>query len=131
MQVTKFNLVTDLQIMLSNVPYSSFLFECNTERGCIDQLYIELGRRPYENVHCLNKRERPLHSERTSILRDEATLNQINDKYPALLMAGYFVVYNFCYRQRCQILNFNLEQQVAFLRKFRSLSENLFFGFLW
>ena len=43
MQVTKFNLVTDLQIMLSNVPYSIFLFECNTERGCIDQLYIELG----------------------------------------------------------------------------------------
>ena len=43
MQVTKFNLVTDLQFMLSNVPYSSFLFECNTERGCIDQLYIELG----------------------------------------------------------------------------------------
>jgi hypothetical protein len=42
-QVTKFNLVTDLQIMLSRVPYSSFLFECNTERGCIDQLYIELG----------------------------------------------------------------------------------------
>ena len=24
-------------------PNQSFLFECNTERGCIDQLYIELG----------------------------------------------------------------------------------------
>ena len=23
--------------------FSSFLFKCNTERGCIDQLYIELG----------------------------------------------------------------------------------------
>ena len=43
--------------------------------------------------HCLNKRERPLHSERTSILQDEATLNQINVKYPALLMAGYFVLF--------------------------------------
>ena len=29
--------------MLSNVPHSNFYFECNTERGCIDQLYIELG----------------------------------------------------------------------------------------
>jgi hypothetical protein len=52
-QVTKFNLVTDLQIMLSNVPHSSFLFECNTERGCIDQLYIELGRQ-----YCLDSNYR-------------------------------------------------------------------------
>ena len=44
MQVTKFNLVTDLQIMLSNVTHSNFYFECNTERGSIDQLYIELGK---------------------------------------------------------------------------------------
>ena len=29
--------------MLSNVPHSNFYFESNTERGCIDQLYIELG----------------------------------------------------------------------------------------
>ena len=43
MQVTKFNLVTDLQIMLSNVTHSNLYFECNTERGSIDQLYIELG----------------------------------------------------------------------------------------
>ncbi len=43
MHVTKFNLVTDLQIMLSNVTHSHFNSECNTERGCIDQLYIELG----------------------------------------------------------------------------------------
>ena len=43
MQVTKFNLVTDLQIMLSNVTHSNFYFECNKERGPIDQLYIELG----------------------------------------------------------------------------------------
>ena len=43
MQVTKFNLVTDLQIMLSKVTHSNFYFECNTERGSIDQLYIELG----------------------------------------------------------------------------------------
>ena len=43
MQVTKFNLVTDLQIMLSNVTHSNFYFECNTERGSLDQLYIELG----------------------------------------------------------------------------------------
>ena len=42
MQVTKFNLVTDLQIMLSNVTHSNFYFECNKERGSIDQLYIEL-----------------------------------------------------------------------------------------
>ena len=46
MQVTKFNLVTDLQIMLSNVTHSNFYFECNTERGSIDQLYIELGHCP-------------------------------------------------------------------------------------
>ena len=43
LQVTKFNLVTDLQIMLPNVTHSHFNSECNTERGCIDQLYIELG----------------------------------------------------------------------------------------
>ena len=43
MQVTKFNLVTDLQFMLSNVTHSNFYFECNIERGSIDQLYIELG----------------------------------------------------------------------------------------
>ena len=43
MQVTKFNLVTDLKIMLSNVTHSHFYFECNKERGHIDQLYIELG----------------------------------------------------------------------------------------
>ena len=45
MQVTKFNLVTDLKIMLSNVTHSHFYFECNKERGPIDQLYIELGLR--------------------------------------------------------------------------------------
>ena len=33
MQGTKFNLVTDLQIMLFNVTHSNFNFECNTERG--------------------------------------------------------------------------------------------------
>ena len=43
MQVTKFNLVTDPQIMLSNVTHSNFYFGCNKERGPIDQLYIELG----------------------------------------------------------------------------------------
>ena len=48
MQVTKFNLVTDLQIMLSNVTHSNFYFECNTERGSIDQLYIELGAVPVQ-----------------------------------------------------------------------------------
>ena len=46
MQVTKFSLVTDLQIMLSNVTHSNFKFECNKERGSIDQLYIELGLEP-------------------------------------------------------------------------------------
>ena len=49
MQVTKFNLVTDLQIMLSNVTHSHFQFECNTERGFIEQLYIELGK--YLDAH--------------------------------------------------------------------------------
>ena len=29
--------------MLSNVTHSHFYFECNKERGPIDQLYIELG----------------------------------------------------------------------------------------
>ena len=43
MQVTKFNLVTDLKIMLSNVTHSHFYCECNKERDPIDQLYIELG----------------------------------------------------------------------------------------
>jgi hypothetical protein len=37
---------------------------------------------------CLKKHGRLLHSERNSILRDEATLNKINVKCPALLMAG-------------------------------------------
>ena len=46
MQVTKFNLVTDLKIMLSNVTHSHFYFECNKERGPKDQLYIELGIQP-------------------------------------------------------------------------------------
>ena len=55
MQVTKFNLVTDLQIMLSNVTHSNFCFKCNKERGPIDQLYIELGvysskRQPYQKL---------------------------------------------------------------------------------
>ena len=50
MQVTKFNLVTDLQIMLSNVTHSNFYFECNTERGFIDQLYIELGTKLIRDV---------------------------------------------------------------------------------
>ena len=40
---TKFNLVTDLQIMLSNVPDSRLNPEYNTESGFIDQLFIELG----------------------------------------------------------------------------------------
>ena len=48
MQVTKFNLVADLQIMLSNVTHSNFYFECNTESGFIDQLYIELGRETHQ-----------------------------------------------------------------------------------
>ena len=43
MQVTKFNLVTDLQIMLFNVTHSNSNFECNKERGFIDQLYVELA----------------------------------------------------------------------------------------
>ena len=51
MQVTKFNLVTDLQIMLFNVTHSNFYFECNTERGSIDQLYIELGISPFFLLH--------------------------------------------------------------------------------
>ena len=29
--------------MLSNVTHSNSYFECNKKRGCIDQLYIELG----------------------------------------------------------------------------------------
>ena len=29
--------------MLSNVTHSNFNFECNKERGSIEQLYIELG----------------------------------------------------------------------------------------
>ena len=49
MQVTKFNLVTYLQIMLSNATHSNFHFECNTERGSIDQLYIELGSKQITN----------------------------------------------------------------------------------
>ena len=36
--------------MLSNVTHSRFNPECNTERGCIDQLYIELGLWTLENV---------------------------------------------------------------------------------
>ena len=33
--------------MLSNVTHSHFYFECNKERGPIDQLYIELGKNVY------------------------------------------------------------------------------------
>ena len=40
--------------------------------------------------HCLNKRERPLHSEVTSKSKDQSTSFA---KYPALIMAGYFVLY--------------------------------------
>ena len=43
LQVTKFNLVADLQIMLSNVPDPCFYPECNTEWSFIDQPHIELG----------------------------------------------------------------------------------------
>ena len=50
MQVTKFNLVTDLKIMLSNVTHSHFYCECNKERGPIDQLYIELGLKQQPNI---------------------------------------------------------------------------------
>ena len=53
MQVTKFNLVSlvsDLQIMLFNVIHSNFYFECNKERGSIDQLYIELGLKYFRNL---------------------------------------------------------------------------------
>ena len=53
MQGTKFNLVTDLQIMLFNVTHSNSNFECNKERGFIDQLYIELGIYPNNwNKYC-------------------------------------------------------------------------------
>ena len=41
-------------------------------------------------MHCLNKRERSLHSERNSILRDESNIKL---KCPALFMAGYFALY--------------------------------------
>ena len=43
----KFNLVTDIQITLFNVTHSNSNFECNKERGSIDQLYIELGLKVY------------------------------------------------------------------------------------
>ena len=39
--------------MLSNVTHSNFYFECNKERGPIDQLYIELGNVPY--LECAQK----------------------------------------------------------------------------
>ena len=39
MQVNKFNPVTGLQIIHSNVTHPNFYFECNAERGPIDQLY--------------------------------------------------------------------------------------------
>ena len=44
------------------------------------------------STHCLNKRERPLHSERTSILRDEATLTTSIAKCPALLCSRHLVL---------------------------------------
>ena len=37
--------------MLSNVTHSNFNFECNKERGCIDQLYIELGMHTLRSVN--------------------------------------------------------------------------------
>ena len=42
LQATFWNMNSSVKAVLV-VPYSSFLFECNTERGCIDQLYIEPG----------------------------------------------------------------------------------------
>ena len=39
MQGTKFNLVTDLQIMLFNVTHSNSNFECNKERDSRSTVY--------------------------------------------------------------------------------------------
>ena len=39
--------------MLSNVTHSNFNFECNQERGSIDQLYIELGLLDFSCTHVL------------------------------------------------------------------------------
>ena len=84
----------------------------------------------YGNVHYLNKRECPLHSKRTSILRDEATLKfKLNQcQVPSIAHGRLFslffknnfinliVVYIFCYNQGCQIsIDFD-NQKPAFLK---------------
>jgi hypothetical protein len=43
--------------------------------------------------HCLKKHRRLLHSKRNSILRDEATLDQIKLKCPALNCSRHFALY--------------------------------------
>ena len=91
----------------------------------------------YGNVHYLNKRERPLHGKRTSILRDEATLKfKLNQcQVPSIAHGRLFslffknnfinliVVYIFCYNQGCQIsIDFD-NQKPAFFKKLRSISQ--------
>mgnify|MGYP006056599415 CR=1 FL=1 len=71
MQVTKFNLVTDLQIMLSNVTHSNFYFECNTERGSIDQLYTGCGS-PKENPTDFKIVKEPLLVQKQTIPQQKA-----------------------------------------------------------
>ena len=73
MQVTKFNLVTDLQIMISNVTHSNFYFECNKERSPIDQLYIELGKKPQKFL--------PLTPDQ-HLVKKPPSLLQITPKFP-------------------------------------------------
>ena len=72
-----------------------------------NQLYVDVNYMKYYHIkhicllllyeisihHCLKKHRRLLHSKRNSILRDEATLNQIKLKCPALNCSRHFALY--------------------------------------
>ena len=68
------------------------------------------------NIHCLNKRERPLHSDVTSKSKDQSTSFA---KCPALFCSRQLVLVIKCYRQLSDSSLYNL----AFLKNFRSISK--------
>ena len=64
--------------MLSNVTHSNFNFECNKERGSIDQLYIELGLKPgklkQNKSHASKTKFKHINKQLVKILCDKKAL---------------------------------------------------------
>ena len=69
--------------MLSNVTHSNVYFECNIERGSIDQLYIELG---------LNVSKLLPFKSLTSFFRQSK--KTIND----CMILGHKIIHCYCYK---------------------------------